>query len=279
MVKTLKLSHNNINQSNYYSENSFNNYNEIEYSNEDNSSNDEILPNFSLNSFINWSVDDNISYKSYDDSLYFFSQKEKNPDESVKINPVEPKNTPKQDDTNIIPLNNTTNGVKPNKNTTIITNPPSTGKKPIFKIKKKRQRKKDADNILSKIKRNYINRYLHKIINGILKKNGSKHYFEKFPQNFVSDVNKKNNKNLSDMRLFQICEDKKLITNKMVQIIQEIKELEELMDKKYSELFKEYIDSKEYESSIERLKIKNMGKDYIKKYEKYAENFIEHFSV
>ena len=77
MVKTLKRFLNNINQSNYYSENNFNNYIEIESPNEENSSNNENIASFTPTNYNHEFVDDDLSQELYDDSIYFISTKKK----------------------------------------------------------------------------------------------------------------------------------------------------------------------------------------------------------
>ena len=60
--------------------------------------------------------------------------------------------------------------------------------------------------------------------------------------------------------------------------ILENEELNEILNKKYCELFEEYINSKEFNiDEINRLKNKNMDNAYIKRYIYYAKHFIEYF--
>ena len=60
--------------------------------------------------------------------------------------------------------------------------------------------------------------------------------------------------------------------------VQDNAEFKSILNKKYSELFEEYINSKEFEDEIERLKEKKMEDDYIKIYINLAKHFIEFFS-
>ena len=61
--------------------------------------------------------------------------------------------------------------------------------------------------------------------------------------------------------------------------IQKNIDLKEILNKKYRELFKEYINSKEFKiDEINRLKKNKMQDDYIKRYIYLAKNFIEFFS-
>ena len=57
----------------------------------------------------------------------------------------------------------------------------------------RRPRKENQDNIRKKIKRGFFNSALIKKLNEKLKSIGSRKYFRKFPQHFVSDVNQKRN--------------------------------------------------------------------------------------
>ena len=60
---------------------------------------------------------------------------------------------------------------------------------------------------------------------------------------------------------------------------QENEGLKEILNKKYSELFEEYINSNEFNvDEINRLKNKNMDNAYIKKYKYQSKHFIEYFT-
>ena len=142
-----------------------------------------------------------------------------------------------------------------------------------------------------KIKRRFLNFALVGNINEILKNIDKALYLEKFPSNFVSDITKRSNKNLLNMTLQEIFEKKELYEEnglknyyhnlkviKSEQIQKNI-DLKEILNKKYRELFKEYINSKEFKiDEINRLKKNKMQDDYIKRYIYLAKNFIEFFS-
>ena len=51
-------------------------------------------------------------------------------------------------------------------------------------------------------------------LNEKLRRSGSRLNFERFPQNFVSDVSKESNKELLNMSLFEIFENKNLYERK-----------------------------------------------------------------
>ena len=146
----------------------------------------------------------------------------------------------------------------------------------------RRPRKENQDNIRKKIKRGFFNNGLIKKLNEKLKSIGSKKYLRKFPQHFVSDVNQKRNKELFNMTLREIFENKQLYINEdkegfrnylnNLKVVQneEIKENEELkiiFNKTVNELYEEYINSDEFNIiEINRLKEKKMQDDYIKRY-------------
>ena len=95
------------------------------------------------------------------------------------------------------------------------------------------------------------------------------------------------------MTLLEMFEKKELYANeneeglfkyehnlKMVQS-EEIKENEEfkkILNKTFSELYTEYINSDEFNNEINRLKEKKMGDDYVNRYKYLAKHLIEYFS-
>ena len=61
--------------------------------------------------------------------------------------------------------------------------------------------------------------------------------------------------------------------------IQENEELKKILNKTYSELYEEYINSKEFKiDEINRLKDKNMEKSYIERYIYLSKHFIDFYS-
>ena len=155
----------------------------------------------------------------------------------------------------------------------------------------KRRRMENRDNIRRKIKRTFLNVSLIKKLNEKLRDIGSITFFEKFPKSFVSDVTRRTNKEILDMTLKEILEKKELygeseLNNyknnlKVLQneIVMENEDFNKILNKKYCELYEEYINSIEFKyDTINRLKEKNMNEEYIKKYKYFAKNFIEFFS-
>ena len=156
---------------------------------------------------------------------------------------------------------------------------------------KRRRRRDNQDNMRKKIKRGFLNNSLIPKINLLLKSSGNILYFEKFPQNFVSNISRKINNKLINMTLKEIFQKKELYEDKDInnynhnltviksEEIQECDELNIILNKKYCELFEEYINSKEFQiDEINRLKNKEMDDAYIEKYIYLAFHFIEFFN-
>ena len=152
----------------------------------------------------------------------------------------------------------------------------------------RKRRYENQDNIRTKIKRRFFNNALLNKLNHIL--NESKLYFQKFPIYFVSDINKERNKKIINMTLLEIIEKQELYKSNELnnyyhnlkvindKEIQENEELKEILNKKYCELYKDYLNSKEFIiDEINRLKNK-MDDSYIEKYIYLAKHFIEFFS-
>ena len=156
----------------------------------------------------------------------------------------------------------------------------------------KRPRKENLDNIRRKIKRGFFNLALIKKLNEKLKRIGSNIYLKKFPQNFVSDVNQKRNKEIFGMTLGEIFCKKELylrenkeglnnyINNLKVIEKEEVKnkEFKKILKKPIRELYEEYINSNEFNViEINRLKEKKIEDKYIEKYIIIARYLISFF--
>ena len=158
----------------------------------------------------------------------------------------------------------------------------------------RRQRKDNKDNIRTKIKRGFFNSALINKLNDKLKSIGSTKYFMKFPQNFVSDISQKRNKEIVNMTLKEIFEKKDLYKQeneigfdnylhnlKVIQseIIKENSEFKKILNKTFRELYEEYINSDEFKiGEIGRLKEHKMEDDYIKKYIYLSRELIDFFN-
>ena len=153
--------------------------------------------------------------------------------------------------------------------------------------KTKTRRRENRDNIRKKIKRAFFNSFLIPKINTLLRNKDIDSSFANFQNSFVINVNQKTNKELKDMTIKEIFEKKELYQEselkyynhnlKLVKTeeILEIKELKNILNKTYQEIFEEYLNSKEFKiNEINRLK-KKFEDDYIKKYIYLAKHFIE----
>ena len=158
----------------------------------------------------------------------------------------------------------------------------------------RRPRKENQDNIRKKIKRGFFNCALIKKLNEKLKSIGSRKYFRKFPQHFVSDVNKLRNKEIFGMTLGEIFCKKELylpenkeglnnyLNNLKVIKSEEVEENEvfnKILNKTIRELYEEYLNSEEFKvEEINRLKEKKMKDEYIERYISLARYLIAFFT-
>ena len=167
----------------------------------------------------------------------------------------------------------------------------------IIKLKKSLgERYIKKDNIVIKIVRHFFNNYLVNEITKIIKDLGSRLYFDKFPQNFILNTVKKNNKdNIWRMKLIEIFSDKELYTEedkihfaRNKDVIEYLKSennkniLEDskfniILNKTISDIFNEYLISNEYEQKIRSIKRK-YEKEYVDKFQEYSKNIIRDFS-
>ena len=162
------------------------------------------------------------------------------------------------------------------------------GKKIRSKVRQPRFR--NQDNMRIKIHRNFL-KNLRNAINEKLKKIDKKLILPRFPQNFAGKVNKVSNKLILNMTLLEILEKKEYCKNlednlKLIKKIKENKtsDLNDILNKKFRDLYIEYIESKEFNiDEIERLrnsKNKKTIKDekYLSLYKDLANNFIKFLS-
>ena len=163
-------------------------------------------------------------------------------------------------------------------------------------INKKRRRNKE-DDIRRMIGRRFFNDVLLNSINTILKKVGCKNTFEKFQQDVIYYLVKKYNKKVLDMTLEEIFTKKELYNennlekyNHNLKLINQIKsdefvdireitQIDVILNKRYYDLFKEYLTSNEFIEEINRLKNNNKKFDnfYIEQYIYYNYHFIDNF--
>ena len=158
-----------------------------------------------------------------------------------------------------------------------------------IRYKKRQRRYTNQDNVRRIIKRRFFNTHLKNVLNKKMEKSGYKELYN-FPQKLVSDITIKNNKELINMTLFQIFEKNDSYRNKDLKnyeynlnIVKKIKidekaEINFIMNKKFCELFEEYINSDEFEKEIKRVSSKHKNEIfYIQRYKYLAQTFIEYY--
>jgi len=138
----------------------------------------------------------------------------------------------------------------------------------------RRIRKYNADNNRRKIKRNLFNTHIRNSLNKKLAYLGISLSFRKLNEKFVTDVNSHRSIEMLNMTLKEIYEnkdnyDKPEHYEKNKKIIDKIKdniEFKDILNKKYGEIFEEFINSKEFNfDEIKKLKSKK-EEDYIQNY-------------
>ena len=157
-------------------------------------------------------------------------------------------------------------------------------KREIKDIKKKRERfehlrkrYKNTDLILKKITTSFINKYLIKAINN----KSNKIFFDKANKELIKSItyqkDKETNLNMTLKQLFM----KANLYKKQFDILEKEKnkEIEEILNTTYFDLFKEYVNSDEFKiKEINRLKKKENTSEewYINRYIYLSENFFEY---
>ena len=155
---------------------------------------------------------------------------------------------------------------------------------------KKKKRLYQEYNMRIKIARKFCNKYLIKKINKILKKIKCPPYFEKFQKNLVLNIATKNYKKHLDLTLEEIFSKKKLYEiknkgnnfknyyhnlialNKLKSVefkyVIEKTEINNILKKKFHDLFQDYLNSDEFKEQIEEMKndVNEYSNDYIYKY-------------
>jgi hypothetical protein len=171
----------------------------------------------------------------------------------------------------------------------------------------KKNRKEDPDNIRKKIKQKFLNSLKNRI-NIKLKIAKSEYLFDFFPQIFVSNINKRKNKIVINKKLIELLNtnffeeyknknyikdkdlEKKKVNEKKykhnLEVIEYLEKNENIREKinfdfikemTFGQLFKEYLESREFEK--DNLKLKQKEKpEYFKNYIIKAYTFVEYFS-
>ena len=164
------------------------------------------------------------------------------------------------------------------------------------KRRQKKKRKYKSDDIRKKIKSRF-HKTLKNIVNNMLKKGGSKKFFDFLPQNFTGNVSKKVNSQSFEMTFNELlsynflnkknksADSKKSEKNKeVVEYLEQNPEISKnsgydlIKNKKYKDLLKIYFSSAEFENSISRLKEEKEENDYIQEYIYRAKNYIEFYT-
>ena len=166
-----------------------------------------------------------------------------------------------------------------------------------FKKTKKSNRKDYSDNIRKKIKSGF-HRVLKIVLNSKLKYAGSIFSFDSLPQVFISNISRKENRKVLNLTMEELlsknfCLGKKKIKPKIIEkydnnlkVLKYLEENKEISKKsnfnniknmKYYEVFNEYLNSKEFEKEI--LKLKKKENDiYIRNYIRKAIHLIDFFN-
>ena len=164
------------------------------------------------------------------------------------------------------------------------------------KRRQKKKRKYKSDDIRKKIKSRF-HKTLKNIVNDMLKKGGSKKFFDFLPQNFTGNVSKKVNSQSFEMTFNELlsynflnkknksADSKKSEKNKeVVEYLEQNPEISKnsgydlIKNIKYKDLLKIYFSSAEFENSISRLKEEKEENDYIQEYIYRAKNYIEFYT-
>ena len=173
----------------------------------------------------------------------------------------------------------------------------SGSKKKIKKIKNVQKRKENADNIRKKIKSRFL-KVLRNTVNERLKIAGSQKFFKFLSQKFISNISKEKNKAALDLTFKEIfskdfsegeTKDQAEYNNyyhnlEVLNYLEKNKEISEnsnfniFKNMKYSQIFNEYLKSKEFEIEIASLKREKENEKYIKDYIIKASDLIDFFS-
>ena len=156
---------------------------------------------------------------------------------------------------------------------------------------KKKDERERTDNCRTMIVRDFFNKFLVKIkMNLLIKNNGSKLYFEKFPKKLILKATYKKNKSYLKMTLENFLTDKELSevddTDEHfahnLDMLQKLKDnddnknvykksgFDKLLEKSYRELYQEYLDSDIYKEKKEKLDESNA-----KEFERVSKNLIK----
>ena len=166
---------------------------------------------------------------------------------------------------------------------------------------KKKERLYQEYNMRIKIARKFCNKYLIKKINKILKKIKCPLYFEIFQKNLVLNIATKNYIEHLNLTLEKIISNKELYKiqnkennfkkyyhnlntlNKLKSVefkyVIEKTEINNILKKKFHDLFQDYLNSDEFKEQIEEMKndVNEYSNDYIERYIQFNINFIKNY--
>ena len=153
-----------------------------------------------------------------------------------------------------------------------------------------KKKHKREDNSRRMIGTDVFNHYFKHIIEGYISNNGLVLCFEKFPKEFLIKVTKKKNVSYLDKTIEELIEDKELYNNtkpnsnfennlKVIKAIKNKNEnnLNNFLKKKYPDLIKDYLSSKEFKQKIKQLKRKK-GIEEANKYESFCKKYVENLN-
>ena len=147
-----------------------------------------------------------------------------------------------------------------------------------------RVRKYNADNIRRKIKRNLFNTHIRNSLNKRLTYLGISLSFRKLNKKFVTDVFSHRIIEMQNMTLKEIYENKDNYdkpehyekNKKIIDKIKDNREFKDILNKKYGEIFEEFINSKEFNfDEIKEIKSKK-DEDYIQNYIYVSRHFFNY---
>ena len=160
------------------------------------------------------------------------------------------------------------------------------------KNKSKSNRRLKSDSIRKKIKARF-HKKLRNIINKKLKDNGSKMYFELFPQSFITNIKISHNKTILKLTMKEllkmffgnIAKDReKVKTNKKVLDYLDKKEninikncIYNFLNSSYADVIQTYMRSKYFEDDVNKLYIEGESNEYINKYKLLGLNWVEFY--
>ena len=161
------------------------------------------------------------------------------------------------------------------------------------KNKTLKNRKDKTDDIRKKIKSRFFKKVKNRI-NELLENAGSEKFFDFLSQSFIVNVTKKFNKSIINMKYKDIllyeCVENYIDYQKYehnIEVIDYLNNHPDIMKKSYfnifgemtfSDIFKLYLNSKEYELELENLKNEKESDEYINNYKELSEKFIDYYS-